>query len=117
MARSDSIESRKRANMELRRENLRQELKGKAYLKQIDSDYDALVELERKVKNAKVATLNPVLSKAETQRRIIQTRLDINFKRLAKVLPDIKSIELADPGGGSFVDAFAAVMGRKGTDS
>lgn len=101
---------RKAANRERVRENIRSELKGKQYLRQIEEDYSELSRIDSTLKNAKTpAQTERRVKKAETRIKIIKLKLDTNFRRLNKVLPDLKAIELSD-NGGSIGEAFAAAL-------
>jgi len=75
------------ARKEQRQEELREKLKGAHYLSQID-------KCVKEVENA-----NYDVSTSELAAR--KFVVDTNFRRLAKVLPDLKAIEVAGPDGGA----------------
>lgn len=103
--------NRKTANQQRVRENLRSELKGKIYLRQIGEDYDELSRIDATLKNAKTpAQVDRRVRKAETRIKVLKIKLDTNFRRLNKVLPDLKAVEFSDAGGGSIGEAFAAAL-------
>ena len=73
-------------NKQRRRENLREELKAREYLRQLDEVAGDVSENWRTLSSEQVSAL--------------RLKSDLNFKRLAKVLPDLKAIELSGDGGG-----------------
>lgn len=73
-------------NKQRRREALREELKAREYLRQIDQVNDDVTEHWRNLSSEQVSAL--------------RLKSDLNFKRLAKVLPDIKAVEYSGDGGG-----------------
>ena len=118
MTRKVNTKDRATKNREIRRENLRLELKGKQYLHHIEKDYQELCLLSTTVKKARSTKTNlhgmsDTLAKVDARHKILKTKLDTNFRRLAKVLPDLKAVELSDSGGGSFAEAFAKAMVRR----
>lgn len=78
--------SRPTKNKQARREALREELQAREYLRQLQEVDDSLSSNWRVLTSEQVAAL--------------RLRTDINFKRLAKVLPDLKAIELTGEDGG-----------------
>lgn len=72
-------------NKQRRRDNLREELQAREYLRQLQEIDKELCDNWKQMKSDSVAAL--------------RLRADINFKRLAKVLPDIKAIEHSGPEG------------------
>ena len=82
------------------REVMRDRMKGTEYQDQIDNDYAELLAMSASVDAAKNSNDNQsavrdVIAKADCRAKIIKIKLDVNFRRLAKVLPDLKQIELA----------------------
>lgn len=97
------------------REALRDKFKGVEYIRQIEESYQELCKLDRTVveaKNTKQAPfhIQQTLDKAETRHKIIKTKIDTNFRRLAKVLPDLKSVELTDPNGNNPLSTLIEVF-------
>ena len=72
-------------NRQRRRENLREELKAREYLRQLDEVAQEVTENWKSLSSENVSAL--------------RLKADINFKRLAKVLPDVKAVELSGPNG------------------
>ena len=72
-------------NRQMRRENLREELKAREYLRQLEQVDEIVSENWKTLGATEVAAL--------------RLKADINFKRLAKVLPDVKAIEMSGPDG------------------
>lgn len=127
-------------NKAIRREALREQLQAKEYLRQIQLIDDELKTLNQELKDlgfdgrktskaaiAKQLNENDLaINKADTRVKVLKTRLDLNFKRLNKVLPDLKAVELSDPNGNapfsSFVDAVreltqSATLGLDGSEA
>ena len=78
------------------REVMRDRMKGTEYQDQIDNDYAELLMLSAVVDGAKgILDIDNAIRKADCRAKIIKIKLDVNFRRLAKVLPDLKQIELA----------------------
>lgn len=78
---------------------LRDKFKGVQYISQIARDYVELGKIDTIVKNAKSGKLDllavqSAIDKANCRVKIIKVKMDTNFRRLAKVLPDLKSLEL-----------------------
>ena len=73
-------------NKQRRREALREELKAREYLRQLDQVNDQLTENWQVLSSEQVSAL--------------RLKTDLNFKRLSKVLPDLKAIELTGDDGG-----------------
>ena len=114
--RRSSIQSRHSFNRQVRQEGLREELKAKEYIRQIGLDYTELGKLIKRVKVLKANKLTKEtakilgrlhsyslckfeLEKCMAEKEILRNRLDVNFRRLKFCLPELKSIELTDPGG------------------
>ena len=68
-----------------RREALREELKAREYLRQLDIIDSELADNWKTLSSENVAAL--------------RLKADLNFKRLAKVLPDLKAVELTGEDG------------------
>lgn len=83
-------ERKKRAitNKRKRQEALREELRAREYLRQIQDVADVIDENWASIEANQINAL--------------KLKADLNFKRLAKCLPDLKSVELT---GGSDEDA------------
>jgi len=99
---------------------LRLKFKGIEYLRQLDNSQKQLEELRTTVRKARNTESNPnkiaeTVAKADSQNRIIKTQVDLNFRRLAKVLPDLKQVDLTDGDGnnplGSLAEALAEAVG------
>ena len=73
-------------NKQARREALREELQAREYLRQIDQVNTDVTEHWQTLSSEQIAAL--------------RLKTDINFKRLAKVLQDLKAIELSGEDGG-----------------
>jgi len=54
--------------------------------------------------------LTTAVVKAEAITKINKLIIDTNFRRLNKIFPDMKSIEVSDPDGNNPMAAFAAVL-------
>lgn len=80
------------------RDALRLKMKGAEYIQQIAKDYTELTALDKSVKSARgAANVAIATEKAKTRVQIIKLKMDTNFRRLNKVLPDLKAIELVAP--------------------
>lgn len=104
---------RAQENKAIRREALREELQAREYLRQLEHIDREFGEIHDRVKAlrgpAAKASRDTVqrtnrqngleLEKAETRIRALKERANLNFKRLNKVLPDLKAVELSDPEG------------------
>jgi hypothetical protein len=114
-----------------RHEELRNKFKGNEYIRQLAELGNDLVKLDADVKKAKairtvekdskgnkVITFTApdlVLEKAKVRCKIIQSRIDLNFRRLKKLLPDEAMLEITDPDGNNpFAQIFAGVV--RGTE-
>jgi len=64
---------------------LREELQAREYLRQLEMVDSEITENWRSLSSENVSAL--------------RLKTDLNFKRLAKVLPDVKSIEFSGPDG------------------
>lgn len=120
---SRQLRERAAANRAIRQEELRKQLAAGQYinnLKEIDQELCEIgvgvkkLEYEKKEKNDTVAetkrkqqNVNLELKKADVRVSALKVRADINFKKLNKVLPDLKAIELSDPDGHS---PFSSIM-------
>lgn len=103
------------------REALRQKFKGVEYLRQIDKGMTELDGQKTKVSNAKNTADNPYLvqdtqAKADCVTRIVKLQMDVNFRRLAKVLPDLKQYEFTDQDGNNPLGTLAAALAAAVSD-
>lgn len=106
------LDNGKRAaqNRQIRREALRDQLKGIAYLTQIDRVEKELVsESDFLKKNRSVLSADGVGASNARIRSLVAVA-DLNFRRLAKVLPDLKSIELSDADGENPFNSLATAL-------
>lgn len=78
--------TRAQQNRKIRQDALRAELKAREYLRQIN---DCAVRIYDGAKEMEAGELNALKAVA-----------DINFKRLAKCLPDLKAVEITGEDGG-----------------
>lgn len=97
------------------RDALRLKFQGVAYLRMILADMKEMNEQVTNVKKARSTKANPhrasiVQSKADCITRMLKTKFDTNFKLLAKVLPDLKQVEIADPEGNNPLGTLAAAL-------
>ena len=110
-----ALSKRAAQNRAIRQEAIREGMDATRYLNQIQDDFDTLGELYETVKEAKADKKNPfgartTIEKAKVQHAILKTKLDTNFRRLAKVLGDLKSVELTDPDGKNPLLGLAAAL-------
>lgn len=129
--------TRKAQNIAIRKEQLREKMKGIEYLRQIENDYKELDKQQELVATAKVKIIDHIkvvggkeivikghdtkeleiaIVRAEAVGKLLKIKMDTNFRRLAKVLPDLKAVELTDGEGknplGGLADALrSAVIG------
>jgi len=94
---------------------LRLKFKGIEYLRQIDNGFKELDKQKELVNKAKNTEKNPstiadAQAKADCVARIIKVQMDVNFKRLAKVLPDLKQVEVTDQDGNNPLGQLAAAL-------
>jgi len=113
------VSVRRRENQEL----IRAKLKGMEYIRQLERLAAALdstrAELEKvgklKLKLTKadvqrLATVNLQLDVLDKKLKVIQMQIDLNFRRLKFVLPELKSVELTADGGGDLFASLAEAM-------
>jgi len=101
---NDRIKDRAAQNRFIRQEEYRDKVKGSKLLTALGKDFDRLTALQKVVVEAKNSKDKPfqvrtILAKADTEHKIIKTKMDANFKLLNKLLPDLRAIELRDPAG------------------
>lgn len=108
-----TIYSVARENRIARQEQLREKLKGLEYLRQLD-EIDAELKLgtktitvtrKKRVRRKQVLVTEAItlpLNAVDVQR--LRARADIQKMRLAKVLPDLKSVEIDNSGRGEHED-------------
>jgi hypothetical protein len=108
-----------------RHEELRKKFKGVEYIRQLDELGKDLKNLDDDVKKAKaskkiekdgkgnktITLTSPdiVLEKAKVRQKIIQSRIDLNIRRLKKILPDEIEILHSD-GEGTPLENFANAL-------
>lgn len=114
-AASQRLRQRAADNRAIRQETLREKFQGTEYLRQITNSYKELENASSSVKKAKATKKDPfvvaeVIAKADCLVRIEKVKIDTNFRRLAKVLPDLKSIEISDPHGNNPMGVFAEAL-------
>lgn len=118
-------------NKAIRREALREELQAREYLRQLESIDKEFGEINETVKNLKTPTAQQTkanalvtgnnfgreLARADTRIKALKERATLNFKRLNKVLPDLKAVELSDPEGknpfGNLLEAMRLSISNK----
>lgn len=106
------VQTRATVNRQIRRESLREELQAREYLRQlmhIDAELGGINDSVKKLVVPKVESplmlakaredADFELHKAGTRIKALRVRADINFRRLAKVLPDLKAVALTDGEG------------------
>ncbi len=111
----DQVKTRKAHNRALEADKLRSKMKGVEYLRQITGDMTRLTALQKSVKDAKNTKKNDfvvsdTVLRCKAQADIIKIKLDTNFKRLNKVIPDLKAFEHTDPDGNNPFADFMEVM-------
>lgn len=87
-----------RKNKEIRDADLRLRLAGEKTVDRINFIIDEFTVLDQQIKNAKNTKKNPSrlrerITKNTARGQILKTQSDMLFKKLNKLLPDIKSIE------------------------
>ena len=100
---------------------LRLKFKGLEYLRQIDNGMKELDSQKEKVNKAKNSEANPykvqdTQAKADCVTRIIKTQMDVNFRRLAKVLPDLKQVDMGDNDENNPLGLLAAALASAVSD-
>ena len=100
-----------------RQNELREKLKCEAYLINIEkisnelSKLSALLKRRAKPKSEeKLSTLE--ISAHKVRILALKTQVDIEFRRLAKVLPDLKAIEILDEDGNNPLSGLIAAIMR-----
>lgn len=86
--RGNTNASRAKQNKEMRQEALRDQLASQNILGRIDKDLEALDGIRKSVRTGKGSDR---FDKAKIEVQVIKTRLDAQFKKLSKLLPDLKS--------------------------
>lgn len=120
-------------NRQARYDALREELKAKEYIRQIQNDYDELQKLIPKIERAKSEKLvakakgksglkgygeaNLTIQKCLAQKEVLKLKIETNFKRLKFVLPELKSVEITDPEGGNPFAQFIELMTQAAKDN
>ncbi len=94
-ARSNVVSARKKE----KQDELREKLQCGEYLRQIEKISQDLEKINRLLKRERKKLNANETGTVKTRILALKTRADINFKRLAKVLPDLKMISLEDENG------------------
>lgn len=95
-----------------RREELRERLKGIEYLRQWDECGIQLKEIRADLKK-NIRRYGPdEVANIRAQIAAIQARIDLNSRRIAKILPDFKAVEFTDSQGENPFETFAAAVAR-----
>lgn len=81
--------ARAEQNRKIRQEALRESLAASGLIEQIGKDIDNLDKLRRSAQRAKPENLERI----RVQNQVIKNQIDARFKKLNKVLPDLKSQE------------------------
>ena len=89
--------------------------KGNERIRQILDDiaeFKKLSDAIAKAKNSKASPyhVSTTITKNEARARILNHRVTANFKLLAKLWPDLKSVELSDPEGNNPIEALGHAL-------
>lgn len=103
---------RAEANRKMRQDALREKLQGHVYLQQIEKSRKDLDALSMRLHKERATMTAVEVTAARARIKAIEAVVNLNFRRLAKVLPDLKSLEISDPDGKNPLDALAAALGR-----
>lgn len=102
-------------NRSVRHEEMRQKIQGTDRVREINGLYEDLHGLDKRARElAEMRTITEGFDYAledervsiNLQHSIKKTMLDVQYRMLAKVLPDEKSIEIVDPDGNNPFDKF-----------
>jgi len=110
--------ARRDHNRAINKKSTRDRINGAILLQGLAKIDVELGELNNAVKNAKNSKENPdnvnlVIAKSLTRTKILKTRADLKFRKLAKILPDLKAIDLTS--GGKGLKPFPFTMDISGT--
>ncbi len=94
-SRSNLVSARKKE----RQDELREKLQCSEYLAQIEKISQDLEKINRLLKRERKKLSANETGTIKTRILALKTRAEINFKRLAKVLPDLKAMEIIDEDG------------------
>lgn len=105
-------ETRERAarNRYLRAEELREKLKAVEYLRQWEDAQKRLVKLSDELRKNRSSYVAEEVASVRAEIAATQAIIDLNAKRLNKLLPDLKSTELTDPTGTNPLQVLADAM-------
>jgi hypothetical protein len=95
-----------------RADELRMLLQGQEYLRQLEAITSELVKMGNKLRRLQNKNVvdSITVSAVKARVQILKLRADINFRRLAKVLPDLRSIELTDVEGNNPLKALVTAI-------
>jgi len=84
-----------------RQDDLRELLKGMEYIRELEAISKELTKMGNKLRRLQATggADSTLVSVAKTRIQVLKLRADINFRRLAKVLPDLRALELTDAEG------------------
>lgn len=119
--RSSDRATAKARNMRLRQQNMRDMLDGVVLIRAIEIQAGNLESLSNEIRDAKNTADEPyavrdAIKKAETRVKVIGKLLDTHFRRLNKVLPDLRSIEVTDSEGNNLFSAFTEAVNKNQGD-
>jgi len=116
-------------NRAIRQESRREQLKAEEYIRQIElveasydlaiNDLDVLIDRRKRVKmkgsltndeRERITAINKQIEVVKLKLDVYKQKVDLNFRRLKFVLPELKSIELTDPSGRNPFEAFGSIM-------
>ena len=101
-----SAAGRRRAQLQ---EELRARLQGAAYIQQLAGIAEHFMAIEEELEKYRFVYDQTQVMNARARIEALKARADINFKRLAKVLPDLRAMEVTASGGQD--DLFGALVG------
>jgi len=108
--RDRDVRERAAKNRFIRAEELRAKLQADEYLRQWEDAQKKLTRVADALRKNRSRYVAEEVAAARAEIAALQATIDLNAKRLNKVLPDLKSVELTDPQGENPLATLAAAM-------
>ena len=116
------LRQRAAQNRILEAEKLRNKFKCSEYIRQIADDMKELGVLSNSIKKVKNTKTSPdkvgeTIAKSKARADIIKIKMDTNFKRLNKIIPDVKAFEHSDQNGDNPFEGLIGLMKQATIDN
>ena len=100
-----------------RADELRERLQGVAYLTQIEKAVKQLTNIGNTLKRHQKTMQPHEVAVIKTRISAIKLAAEINFRRLAKLLPDLRAVEFTDPDGNNPLSGLVDAIMRNQKDN